>query len=94
MVMPGGHSHPAKSQFEFDSKNGVYILSQMSFQEMHEGCWQLRLSTVDDANFIKIMDLVSFTNLDVIGNYDQSLMCSICQSTISEDSNIKNVPHH
>jgi hypothetical protein len=66
----------------------------MSFQEMHEGCWQLRLSTVDDANFIKIMDLVSFTNLDVIGNYDQSLMCSICQSTISEDSNIKNVPHH
>ena len=79
MVMAGGHSHGARSTFVFDDDLQLYVLSAMAFQEMSEGCWQLRLKAADSDELV-LMNIESFTNLTADENYNQALMCSLCSS--------------
>ena len=88
MVMAGGHSHGARSSFDFDDDQQVYVLSAMAFQEMSNGCWQLRLKASGFEEVV-LMNIDSFTNLNVDENYNQALMCSICSSAPSN-----NPQHH
>lgn len=87
MVMAGGHSHGARSNLVYDEDLGVYVLSQMSFQEMSDGCWQIRFKASDQGEEIILQNIEFFTNLNPTENYDQSVMCSLCQSvpTVTHD---------
>lgn len=79
MMMLGGHSHGAKSNWQYDLKSQRYILSQLNFQEMKNGCWQLRMKMNNEAE-TAIMNIDRFVNISVEANYDQSVMCSLCEA--------------
>ncbi len=87
MVMPGGHSHGARSNFYFDADLQLYVLAEMAFQAMSEGCWQLRLKSGSQDEQL-LMNIESFSNLTADENLNQSLMCSICSSAPQTS------PHH
>lgn len=93
MVMKEGHSHGAKSHLEYDVQNNRYILSQMAFQEMKEGCWQLRLKVENQEDFV-LLDITDFANLTPEQNYDQSVMCSVCSTIEPSSSETSSEPHH
>jgi hypothetical protein len=79
MVMANGHSHGARSNFYYDDQQQVYVLAEMSFQEMNGGCWQIRFKSEKNAEQI-LSNIEVFTNLTADENYNQSLMCSICST--------------
>lgn len=83
MLMDMGHSHPAYVDISFDTLNLNYVLSEMNFQEMSNGCWELRIFVGEEQELS--FPIFNFANLSDSENMTLQMTCDICRTEPSPE---------
>lgn len=87
MFMSGGHHHLASMNWQWDSVEEAYIISELNFREMKGGCWVLRWTVAaPDAHETSthLMSVIQYSNLGAEAQSEQEMFCERLGVTSTE----------